>query len=157
MGLDRFIESLSFLQILVIFSLLWTVSITIIIRSHRKFVRLSNGCYKNGGQDIIFLCDMDKEEVIHRLSRETYDDTLYYDFFVKEGKYYINVKGIKNYRKRVFLTGFFEVKFEYGRKGMYLVISLVNKWQSIYTGGYEVELYEFITNKIDAIPVESVQ
>lgn len=56
-----------------------------------------------------------------------------------------------------FFAGHFEVKFEYGRRGMYLVISLVNKWQSIYTGGYEVELYEFITNKIDAIPVESVQ
>lgn len=157
MSLGNFIESLSFLQFLVIFSLLCTVNIILIIRSHKRVMRISNGCYKNGGQDIIFLCNMDKEEVIHRLSKERYDDTLYYNFFVKEDKYYMNVEGIKKYGRPLFFAGHFEVKFEYGRRGMYLVISLVNKWQSIYTGGYEVELYEFITNKIDAIPVESVQ
>ena len=40
---------------------------------------------------------------------------------------------------------------------MYIVISLVKKWQSIYSGTYEAELYEFIINKIGAIPVENVQ
>lgn len=102
MSLGNFIESLSFLQFLVIFSLLCTVNIILIIRSHKRVMCISNGCYKNGGQDIIFLCNMDKEEVIHRLSKERYDDTLYYNFFVKEDKYYMNVEGIKKYGRPLF-------------------------------------------------------
>lgn len=145
------------LQFYVIFLFLCVTAIVIIIRTHRRNTRISNGCYKNGGQDIIFLCDITKEEVLYKLMKKTVEDTLYYDFFVKDKKYYINVKGIKKFNRQDILTGLFEVKFVYGSKGMYIVISLTKKWHCIYTGMYEIALYEFMICKIGGIPVAAVQ
>ena len=95
--------------------------------------------------------------MLHKLSIQTEEDTLYYDFYVQDNRYYINVKGVKRYNRNNILTVVFEIKFVNGKKDMYIVISLVKKWQSIYSGTYEVELYEFIINKIGAIPVKNVQ
>ena len=129
----------------VLFLILCMIASVIIICTHRRNMRISNGCYKNGGQDIVFLCGITKEEALH------------YDFFVKDGRYYIRVKGIKKYNRQGFLTGVFEIKFIYGTKGMYIILSLRKKWHCIYTGIYEIALYEFIICKIGGIPVEAVQ
>lgn len=150
-------EDLNFIQFLILFLFFGTVNLIFIIREHKRYTRLSNGCYKNSGQDIVFLCGIRKEEVLHKLSIQTEEDTLYYDFYVQDNRYYINVKGVKRYNRNNILTVVFEIKFVNGEKDMYIVISLVKKWQSIYSGTYEVELYEFIINKIGAIPVKNVQ
>ena len=151
------LEDLNFIQFLILFLFFGTVNLIFIIREHKRYKRLSNGCYKNSGQDIVFLCGIRKEEVLHKLSIQTEEDTLCYDFYSQNNRYYINVKGVKRYNRNNFLTVIFEIKFVNGKKGMYIVISLVKKWQSIYYGTYEAELYEFIINKIGAIPVENVQ
>lgn len=150
-------EDLNFIQFLILFLFFGTVNLIFIIREQKRYTRLSNGCYKNSGQDIVFLCGIRKEEVLHKLSIQTEEDTLYYDFYVQDNRYYINVKGVKRYNRNNILTVVFEIKFVNGKKDMYIVISLVKKWQSIYSGTYEVELYEFIINKIGAIPVKNVQ
>lgn len=152
-----FLENLSFLQFLVFFTFLCVVSLVIIFHEHNRYKRLSNGCYKNSGQDMIFLCNVPKEEVISKLSRQTKEDTLYYDFFIDNDRYYISVKGIKRYNKRDIYSGLFELKFIYGKKGIYIVISFVKRWQIIYASLYGAEMYEFIICKIGAIPVETVQ
>lgn len=44
--------------------------------------------------------------------------------FIKDKKYYINVKGFKKFNRRDILTGLFEIKFVYTSKGLYIVMSL---------------------------------
>ncbi len=40
--------------------------ITIIVRTYIRYKHFSNGCYKDSGQDIIFLCNGTKEEIIRK-------------------------------------------------------------------------------------------
>ena len=155
--LKMIFENNEMLQFYSFFLFLCILAIVIIINTHKRNMRISKGCYRNGGQDIIFLCDITKEEVIYKLTKKTAEDTLFYDFFVKDKKYYINVKGLKKFNRRDILTGLFEIKFVYTSKGMYIVMSLTKKWHCIYTGIYEIALYEFIICKIGGIPVECVQ
>ena len=145
------------LQFYLFFLFLCILAIVIIINTHKRNMRISKGCYRNGGQDIIFLCDITKEEVIYKLTKKTAEDTLYYDFLIKGNRYYINVKGVKRISRHTILTGLFEVRFVYGRKGMYMVISYIKKWQAFFVSLYGAEMYEFIARKVGGIPVESVQ
>lgn len=151
------LENNNFLLFLFFFLILCVVHITIIVRTYIRYKHFSNGCYKNSGQDIIFLCNGTKEEVIRNLILKTPEDTLYYDFLIKDNHYYINVKGTKRFSRHTILTGLFEARFVYGKKGMYIVISYIKKWQIVYAGLYGAEMYEFITRKVGGIPVERVQ
>lgn len=143
--------------LLIIFLFIGILNLIFIVHENKRYTRLSNGYYKNSGQKLVFLCNITKEEALYKLSKKAKDDTLYYDFFVRDGKYYIHVKGIKKYNRQDILTVVFEIDFTYVRNSMYIVVSLDKKWQWIYAGTYEIELYEFMANKIGAIPVESVQ
>ncbi len=91
------------------------------------------------------------------MTKKTAEDTLYYDFLIKDNRYYINVKGVKRISRHTILTGLFEARFVYGRKGMYMVISYIKKWQAFFVSLYGAEMYEFIARKVGGIPVESVQ
>lgn len=150
-------ENNNFLLFLLFFLILCIVHITIIIRTYKRYKYFSNGCYKDSGQDIIFLCNGTKEEAIRKFILKTPEDTLYYDFLIKDNRYYINVKGVKRFSKHTILTGLFEIRFVYGRKGMYMVISYIKKWQATFASLYGAEMYEFIARKVGGIPVESVQ
>ena len=102
-----------------------------------RYSTFSNGTYKNAGQKLIFEIFFSKEEAIQRLYSPVESDTLDYEFWNDNGTYYIKVKGIKRFQQMK----------------NYMVVDHVNNMQLLYSAGYEAELFEFMTKKLNCVPV----
>ena len=105
----------------------------LIIKRWNRYSTFSNGTYKNAGQKLIFEIFFSKEEAIQRLYSPAESDTLDYEFWNDNGEYYIKVKGIKRFQQ--------------------MVVDHINNMQLLYSAGYEAELFEFITKKLNCVPV----
>lgn len=145
---------LKFSLLICLFFLLMIISIYLIMKRWNRYSTFSNGTYKNGGQKLIFELFFSKEEVIQRLYSPNESDTLDYEFWNDSGEYYIKVKGIKRfYQMNGVLTATFKVDFmqQYGKN--YMVVDHINNMQLLYSAGYEAELFEFMTKKLNCVPV----
>lgn len=49
----------------------------------KRYMKYSNGTYKNAGQDLIFQTEMPQDEIIRKLEKHEINDTLDYDFLNK--------------------------------------------------------------------------
>lgn len=49
----------------------------------KRYMKYSNGTYKNAGQDLIFQTEMPQDEIIRKLEKYEINDTLDYDFLNK--------------------------------------------------------------------------
>lgn len=58
-------------------------SIMIIVMRWTRYMKYSNGTYKNAGQDLIFQTEMPQDEIIRKLEKHEINDTLDYDFLNK--------------------------------------------------------------------------
>lgn len=117
--------------------------------------KVSGGYYKNAGQDIILWCDKSEKEVIEKLGKKTIDDTLVYDFFEKNNIYYFNVLGICRFQKTLFPTHFI-LRFLEKEEGTYIIASLANRAEIVYSSAFEIELYDFFAKKLGCIPQNRV-
>lgn len=110
--------------------------------------------YKNAGQKLIFEIFFSKEEAIQRLYSPAESDTLDYEFWNDNGEYYIKVKGIKRFQQmNGVLTAAFKVDFIQQNGKNYMVVDHINNMQLLYSAGYEAELFEFMTKKLNCVPV----
>ena len=95
-----------------------------------------------------------KEEAIQRLYSPAESDTLDYEFWNDNGEYYIKVKGIKRFQQmNGVLTAAFKVDFIQQNGKNYMVVDHINNMQLLYSAGYEAELFEFMTKKLNCVPV----
>lgn len=77
-----------------------------------------------------------------------------YKFWNDNGEYYIKVKGIKRFQQmNGVLTAAFKVDFIQQNGKNYMVVDHINNMQLLYSAGYEAELFEFMTKKLNCVPV----
>ena len=147
-------EKLKFSLLICFFFLLMIISICLIIKRWNRYSTFSNGTYKNAGQKLIFEIFFSKEEAIQRLYSPAESDTLDYEFWNDNGEYYIKVKGIKRFQQmNGVLTAAFKVDFIQQNGKNYMVVNHINNMQLLYSAGYEAELFEFMTKKLNCVPV----
>ena len=147
-------EKLKFSLLICFFFLLMIISICIIMKRWNRYSTFSNGTYKNVGQKLIFEIFFSKEEAIQRLYSPAESDTLDYEFWNDNGTYYIKVKGIKRFQQmNGVLTAVFKVDFIQQNGKNYMVVDHINNMQLLYSAGYEAELFEFMTKKLNCVPV----
>ena len=129
----------------IFFCILAVCSVLIIVMRWKRYVKYSNGTYKNVGQDLIFRTELSRDEIVRKLKVHDVNDTLDYDFYEKSGEYFIKVKGVKRLAFNGILTADFKVDFfENTQKYM------------LYSSGYEAEIFEFMVKKLNCIPQKSV-
>ena len=69
-------------------------------------MKYSNGTYKNAGQNLIFKTELSQNEIIRKLETHDAKDTLDYDFYEKNGEWFIydidlvGVSIIQTYRQQ---------------------------------------------------------
>ena len=118
-------------------------------------MKYSNGTYKNAGQNLIFKTELSQNEIIRKLETHDAKDTLDYDFYEKNGEYFLRVKGIKRFPCSGILSAVFRVEFLENKK-KYIIIRQHNNFQILYSSGYEAEIFEFMVKKLNCIPQESI-
>ena len=114
-------------------------------------MKYSNGTYQNAGQKLIFKTELSVTEVILKLQVPEIQDTLYYDFWKRNGTYFLKINGIKRLSFQGVLKGVFTVEFTEGEE-TYIVIHRCHPIQNLYASGYEAEIYEFMVKKLGCIP-----
>ena len=63
-------------------------------------------------------------------------------------------KGIKRFQQmNGVLTAAFKVDFIQQNGKNYMVVDHINNMQLLYSAGYEAELFEFMTKKLNCVPV----
>ena len=82
----------------------------------KRYMKYSNGTYKNAGQDLIFQTEMPQDEIIRKLEKHEINDTLDYDFFEQNHEYFLRVKGIKRFPCSGILSAVFRVEFLENKK-----------------------------------------
>lgn len=85
----------SILLFYIFFCVLAISSIWIIVMRWKRYMKYSNGTYKNAGQNLIFKTELSQNEIIRKLETHDAKDTLDYDFYEKNGEYFLKVKGVK--------------------------------------------------------------
>ena len=130
-------------------------SIMIIVMRWKRYMKYSNGTYKNAGQDLIFQTEMPQDEIIRKLEKHEINDTLDYDFFELNHEYFLRVNGIKRFPCSGILSAVFRVEFLENKK-KYIIIRQHNNFQILYSSGYEAEIFEFMVKKLNCIPQESI-
>ena len=139
-----------------IFFCIWAVCcVLIIVMRWKRYVKYSNGTYKNVGQDLIFRTELSRDEIVRKLKVHDVNDTLDYDFYEKSGEYFIKVKGVKRLAFNGILTADFKVDF-FENTQKYIIIHQCNNFQMLYSSGYEAEIFEFMVKKLNCIPQKSV-
>lgn len=78
-----------------------------------------------------------------------------YDFYEKKGEYFLKVKGVKRLGFNGILTADFKVDF-FENTQKYIIIHVCNDFQTLYSSGYEAEIFEFMVKKLNCIPQESI-
>lgn len=147
-------EKIDFILFLCFFCVMLIMSIYFIMKRWNRYTIFSNGTYKNVGQKLIFELFFSKEEAIQRLYSPNESDTLDYEFWNDSGEYYIKVKGIKRfYQMNGVLTATFKVDFTQRDGKNYVIVDHINNMQLLYSAGYEAELFEFLTKKLNCVPV----
>lgn len=147
-------KTIDFILFLCFFCIMLIISIYLIMKRWNRYTVYSNGTYQNGGQKLIFELFFSKEEAIQRLYSPNESDTLDYEFWNDSGEYYIKVKGIKRfYQMNGVLTATFKVDFMQQDGKNYMVVGHINNMQLLYSAGYEAELFEFMTKKLNCVPV----
>ncbi len=148
------IESL--LLFLCFFVPLSIITLILIFVHYNRYLKYSNGIYKNRHHHLIFKCSLSKEEIIDKLYTNEIDDTLYYEFWEKEGEYFFNVKGVKRFFVNGNMSVVFKIEFV-EKNGIYIVIHLGYGFLYFYSVGTDAELYEFMVKKLGCIPKEKVE
>lgn len=67
----------------VFFGILAISSIWIIVARWKRYMKYSNGTYRNAGQNLIFKTELSQNEIIQKLETHDIKDTLDYDFYEK--------------------------------------------------------------------------
>ena len=106
----------------------------------KRYMKYSNGTYKNAGQDLIFQTEMPQDEIIRKLEKH---------------EYFLRVNGIKRFPCSGILSAVFRVEFLENKK-KYIIIRQHNNFQILYSSGYEAEIFEFMVKKLNCIPQESI-
>ena len=114
-----------------------------------------NGTYKNAGQNLIFKTELSQNEIIRKLETHDAKDTLDYDFYEKNGEYFLKVKGVKRLVFNGILTADFKVDFLENAQ-RYIIVHQGNNFQMLYSSGYEAEIFEFMVKKLNCIPQEKI-
>lgn len=70
----------------IFFCVLAISSIWIIVMRWKRYMKYSNGTYKNAGQNLIFKTELSQNEIIRKLETHDAKDTLDYDFYEKNLK-----------------------------------------------------------------------
>ena len=139
----------------IFFCVLAISSIWIIVMRWKRYMKYSNGTYKNAGQNLIFKTELSQNEIIRKLETHDAKDTLDYDFFEQNHEYFLRVKGIKRFPCSGILSAVFRVEFLENKK-KYIIIRQHNNYQILYSSGYEAEIFEFMVKKLNCIPQESI-
>lgn len=139
----------------VFFGILAISSIWIIVARWKRYMKYSNGTYRNAGQNLIFKTELSQNEIIQKLETHDIKDTLDYDFYEKKGEYFLKVKGVKRLVFNGILTADFKVDF-FENTQKYIIIHVCNDFQTLYSSGYEAEIFEFMVKKLNCIPQESI-
>lgn len=106
----------------IFFCVLAISSIWIIVMRWKRYMKYSNGTYKNAGQNLIFKTELSQNEIIRKLETHDAKDTLDYDFYEKNGEYFLKVKGVKRLVFNGILTADFKVDFLEKHKDILLFI-----------------------------------
>lgn len=106
----------------IFFCVLAISSIWIIVMRWKRYMKYSNGTYKNAGQNLIFKTELSQNEIIRKLETHDAKDTLDYDFYEKNGEYFLKVKGVKRLVFNGILTADFKVDFLEMHKDILLFI-----------------------------------
>ena len=93
----------------IFFCVLAISSIWIIVMRWKRYMKYSNGTYKNAGQNLIFKTELSQNEIIRKLETHDANDTLDYDFYEKNGEYILKLKGEKRLLIKVILTAHLKV------------------------------------------------
>ena len=78
-----------------------------------------------------------------------------YDFYEKNGEYFLKVKGVKRLVFNGILTADFKVDFLENAQ-RYIIVHQSNNFQMLYSSGYEAEIFEFMVKKLNSIPQEKI-
>ena len=148
-------EKLKFSLLICFFFLLMIISICLIIKRWNRYSTFSNGTYKNAGQNLIFKTELSQNEIIRKLETHDAKDTLDYDFYEKNGEYFLKVKGVKRLVFNGILTADFKVDFLENAQ-RYIIVHQGNNFQMLYSSGYEAEIFEFMVKKLNCIPQEKI-
>lgn len=105
---------------------------------------------------MVFKSNLSKREIIDKLFTNEKEDTLYYDFWEKDGEYFLKVKGVKRFLMNGITCVTFKIKFA-GENDNYIVIPLGNGFHYLLSSGTDAELYEFMVKKLGCIPKERVE
>ena len=100
----------------IFFCVLAISSIWIIVMRWKRYMKYSNGTYKNAGQNLIFKTELSQNEIIRKLETHDAKDTLDYDFFEQNHEYFLRVKGIKRFPCSGILSAVFRVEFLENKK-----------------------------------------
>ena len=139
----------------IFFCVLAISSIWIIVMRWKRYMKYSNGTYKNAGQNLIFKTELSQNEIIRKLETHDAKDTLDYDFYEKNGEYFLKVKGVKRLVFNGILTADFKVDFLENAQ-RYIIVHQGNNFQMLYSSGYEAEIFEFMVKKLNCIPQEKI-
>ena len=139
----------------IFFCVLAISSIWIIVMRWKRYMKYSNGTYKNAGQNLIFKTELSQNEIIRKLETHDAKDTLDYDFYEKNGEYFLKVKGVKRLVFNGILTADFKVDFLENAQ-RYIIVHQSNNFQMLYSSGYEAEIFEFMVKKLNCIPQERI-
>lgn len=139
----------------IFFCVLAISSIWIIVMCWKRYMKYSNGTYKNAGQNLIFKTELSQNEIIRKLETHDAKDTLDYDFYEKNGEYFLKVKGVKRLVFNGILTADFKVDFLENAQ-RYIIVHQSNNFQMLYSSGYEAEIFEFMVKKLNCIPQEKI-
>ena len=88
----------------IFFCVLAISSIWIIVMRWKRYMKYSNGTYKNAGQNLIFKTELSQNEIIRKLETHDAKDTLDYDFYEKNvaNRLVFNaIKRLNNTRQKV--------------------------------------------------------
>ena len=94
-------------------------------------------------------------ETVYYASYDAIRDTLDYDFYEKNGEYFLKVKGVKRLVFNGILTADFKVDFLENAQ-RYIIVHQGNNFQMLYSSGYEAEIFEFMVKKLNCIPQEKI-
>ena len=139
----------------IFFCILAISSMRVIVVRWKRYMKYSNGIYKNAGQNLIFKTELPRSEIIQKLETHNVTDTLDYDFYEKNGEYFLKIKGVKRLVFNGILTADFKVDFLENTQ-MYIIIHQCNNFQLLYSSGYEAEIFEFMVKKLNCIPQGSI-
>lgn len=143
--------------ILVLFSLWSFLILFIIYKNWKRSMKYSGGYYMNAGQDIILFCCMTPKQILQILNVKKESDVIEHDIYIENQQYYMEVKRVKKLFGMNGPSVKFYMQFVSVEGGTYIVLSICNKLQILYSGRPELGLYEFFVKKLGCVPRNKIE